>query len=56
MPVYLIVADRLDEAVLALVWIGVDRIDGYATPATLDALARMNSLAPFHLFSRSIEY
>ena len=41
MPVYLIVEeDRLHEAVLALVRIGLDRIDGYATPATLDALGR----------------
>ena len=40
-PVYLIVEeDRLNEAVRALVRIGLDRIDGYATPATLDALAR----------------
>ena len=41
MPVYLIVEeDRLHEAVLALLRIGLDRIDGYATPATLDAFAR----------------
>lgn len=40
-PVYLIVEeDRVGEAVLALVRIGLDRIDGYATPATLDAFAR----------------
>jgi hydroxyacylglutathione hydrolase len=39
-PVYLIVdEDRLDEAVQALVRIGLDRIEGYATPATLDAFA-----------------
>jgi len=39
--VYLIVdEDRRDEAVLALVRIGIDRIDGYATPATLDTLAQ----------------
>jgi hydroxyacylglutathione hydrolase len=40
-PVYLIVEEnRLDEAVLALIRIGIDRISGYATPGTLDALAR----------------
>jgi hydroxyacylglutathione hydrolase len=40
-PVCLIVEEnRLDEAVLALMRIGFDRIDGYATPATLDAYAR----------------
>jgi hydroxyacylglutathione hydrolase len=40
-PVYLIVEEeRLQEAVLALVRIGVDRIEGYVTPAALDAFRR----------------
>ena len=40
-PVYLIVEDaRLDEAVRALVRVGFDRIEGYATPETLDEFGR----------------
>jgi hydroxyacylglutathione hydrolase len=40
-PVFLIVdQERVDEAVRALIRIGIDRIDGYATPATLHAFGR----------------
>lgn len=40
-PVYLIVEpDRVEEAVRALVRIGVDRVEGYASPASLEAAAR----------------
>jgi hydroxyacylglutathione hydrolase len=36
MPIYLVVDEtRLDEAVRALVRVGLDRIDGYITPGTL---------------------
>jgi hydroxyacylglutathione hydrolase len=47
-PIYLIVEeDRLDEAVRALIRIGLDRVVGYVPPAALDEYARAGgALAP----------
>ena len=47
MPIYLIVDQkRLDEAVRALIRVGLDRIGGYATPETLADYARQTGPLP----------